>query len=368
MNPKKSLDQPHDGPIGNLQQLRSDFLKKQNLKNYMKSIKTFCDKLGITEGQFYGTEKVSGYLYLRSLTSIPEGFNPTVGGDLYLSSLTSIPEGFNPTVGGYLDLRSLTSIPEGFNPTVGGDLYLSSLTSIPEGFNPTVGGYLDLRSLTSIPEGFNPTVGGDLYLSSLTSIPEGFNPTVGGYLDLRSLTSIPEGFNPTVGGYLYLSSGLSAKTNKPKGKIITPKNKLLFWQDGKFVKADGIFTEVVSKKGNSYLVRKLHSVKEFYLVTDGTTHAHGDTLEKAKEDFRFKVIAEKLKKDPIKEDTVITVQYYRIVTGSCEVGVKNWIDSVFSGDKKEDVLKNGIKAKELLPILKSKNAYGLDRFKSLVTF
>ena len=33
------------------------------------------------------------------------------------------------TVGGYLDLRGLTSIPEGFNPTVGGDLYLRGLTS-----------------------------------------------------------------------------------------------------------------------------------------------------------------------------------------------------------------------------------------------
>ena len=70
---------------------------------------------------------------------------------------------------GSLDLSSLTSIPEGFNPTVGGWLYLSSLTSIPEGFNPTVGGSLDLSGLTSIPEGFNPTVGGCLYLSSLTS-------------------------------------------------------------------------------------------------------------------------------------------------------------------------------------------------------
>ena len=52
-----------------------------------------------------------------------------VKGSLYLRSLTSIPEGFNPTVGGHLDLRSLTSIPEGFNPTVGGSLYLESLTN-----------------------------------------------------------------------------------------------------------------------------------------------------------------------------------------------------------------------------------------------
>ena len=57
------------------------------------------------------------------------------GGNLYLSGLTSIPDGFNPTVGGYLDLSGLTSIPDGFNPTVGGYLDLSGLTSIPDGFN-----------------------------------------------------------------------------------------------------------------------------------------------------------------------------------------------------------------------------------------
>ena len=73
--------------------------------------------------------KTGGWLYLGGLTSIPEGFNPTVGGSLDLSGLTSIPEGFNPTVGGSLDLRGLTSIPEGFNPTVGGWLYLSGLTT-----------------------------------------------------------------------------------------------------------------------------------------------------------------------------------------------------------------------------------------------
>jgi len=208
---------------------------------------------------------------------------------------------------------------------VGGGLDLGSLTSIPEGFNPTVGGVLDLGSLTSIPEGFNPTVGGGLYLGSLTSIPEGFNPTVGGGLDLGSLTSIPEGFNPTVGGGLYLRSGLKAKTRKPKGKIITPKNKLLFWQDGKYVSADRILTEVIEKKGRCYKVRKLHSTKEFYLVSDGTTHAHGDTQAKAKEDYRFKLASEKLKNEPIKADTVITINYYRLITGACREGCRQWI-------------------------------------------
>ncbi len=223
----------------------------------------------------------------------------------------------------------------------GGSLDLGSLTSIPEGFNPTVGGYLDLRSLTSIPEGFNPTVGGSLYLSSLTSIPEGFNPTVGGYLDL--------------------GSGLKANVKKPKGKIKTSKNKLLFWKDGKYVSADRILTEVVSKKGNVYKVKKLHSSKEFYLVTDGETHAHGETLAKAKEDFRFKLTSEKLKSEPIKADTVITINYYRLITGACEMGVKSWM-------QQNNISKESYKASELLPILEKTNAYGLEKFKSLISF
>jgi len=85
-------------------------------------------------------EKYEEALYLNSLTSIPDGFNPTVGGDLFLNSLTSIPDGFNPTVGRSLYLGSLTSIPDGFNPTVGGDLYLQSVTSIPASVRKNVKG------------------------------------------------------------------------------------------------------------------------------------------------------------------------------------------------------------------------------------
>lgn len=33
---------------------------------------------------------INGSLYLNSLTSIPDGFNPTVGGGLYLNSLKSV--------------------------------------------------------------------------------------------------------------------------------------------------------------------------------------------------------------------------------------------------------------------------------------
>jgi hypothetical protein len=214
------------------------------------------------------------------------------------------------------------------------------LTSIPEGFNPTVGGYLDLSSLTSIPEGFNPTVGGYLDLRSLTSIPEGFNPTVGGYLDLRSLTSIPEGFNPT-------------ETKKPT-------TDLIFWGN-KYIKADGIFSEIISKKGNIYKLKNLHKNDYLYLVTDNKfTHAHAGTIKKAQEDFSFKILSEKIKNEPINLDSIITVQQYRIITGACEIGVKQWIETNLENNVSE------IKASDLLPLLEKTNAYGLNKFKSLI--
>jgi len=205
------------------------------------------------------------------------------------------------------------------------------------------------------------TVGGSLYLSNVTAIPEGFNPTVGGSLDLRNLTAIPEGFNPTVGGSLDLRNGLNANKKEPIGKIKTPENKLFFWQNGKYVSADNIFTEVLNKRGNIYRVRKLDSTKEFYLVTDGETHAHGDTLKKAKEDFEFKLISEKLKNEPILADTLININYYRTVTGACEMGVKSWM-------QQNNMTKESYKAKDLLPILKKTNAYGYEKFKQLVNF
>lgn len=176
---------------------------------------------------------------------------------------------------------------------------------------------------------------------------------VGGSLDLVSVTTLPDGFKN-------VKSWKAARVNNQVGEIETPKNKLLVWQDGKYIKADGIFTEVVNKRNNAYRVKKINSQKEFYLVTDGKTHAHGDTLKKATEDFNFKLIAEKIKKDPITKDTVITIQYYRIVTGACEFGCKEFVD--------KHKLKDSYKAKDLLPILEKHNAYGLDRIKSLITF
>ena len=294
--------------------------------NKIEQIAVFCKSLNITEEQFYGKEEIEESLYLESLISIPEGFNPTVGGYLVLKSLTSIPAGFNPSVGGYLDLSSLTSIPSGFNPTVGRGLYLKSLTSIPAGFNPTVGGDLNLNSLTSIPEGFNPTVGGDLNLSSLKSIPEGFNPTVGGSLVLESLISIPEGFNPIVGDYLDLKFKYEALKNLPKDYVFS-------WQNGKYILVDGIFCEVIAKKRNVFTCKKINNNNQFFIVTDNEgNYSHGDTIKEAKEDLIFKISnRDKSNYEGLDLDSVLTyaeaIKCYRIITGACSFGTKDFCNN-----------------------------------------
>ena len=205
--------------------------------------------------------------------------------------------------------------------------------------------------------GNNLTVGGSLNLegTAITSLPD--NLTVGGYLYLRNtaITSLPD--NLTVGGSLYL-----------EGTAITPREvkktttNFLKFKNNKYCLADGIFTEIINKRGNVYEIRNIGKKINGWLVTDGKfTHAHGETLKKAKEDLRFKAISEQLKKDPIKADTQITIQYYRIVTGACEQGIKSWM-------QQNNITKESYKAKDLLPLLEKTNAYGLGRFKSLITF
>jgi len=241
--------------------------------------------------------------------------NLTVGGSLYLegTGITALPD--NLTVGGYLDLEG------------------TGITALPD--NLTVGGYLDLRGtgITALPD--NLTVGGSLYLegTGITALPD--NLTVGGSLDLEG-------------------TGITDKeVNKP--------NTLLQWEGGKYILVDGIFTEVTNKYGKLYHIKKIGSKQETYLYGYGKMFAHGETIEKAKEDYNFKKISEKLKHQLIKENTVINIRYYRLITGACEMGVRDWM-------QRNNIASESIKAKELLPLLRKTNAYGLERFEKLIKF
>ena len=124
-----------------------------------------------------------------------------------------------------------------------------------------------------------------------------------------------------------------------------------------------------------YKIKIVGQFKESWLVVKGNYSAHGETLKKANEDLQFKIVAEKLKKEPIKPDTIITVEYYRIVTGACREGIRLWLTAnniphtvTGTGDNMRVVEKTPIKAKDLLPILEKSHAWGFECFKSLITF
>ena len=175
-----------------------------------------------------------------------------------------------------------------------------------------IDGNLDLSSLTSIPEGFNPTVGESLNLRSLKSIPEGFNPTVGGSLYLRSLKSIPKGFN--------------------ENDYIKPL-PLIEWPSG-YLKCDDRFSKIKRKIGNVYVLTDINSEKEYYLVTDGEgNYAHGDAIESAKADLIYKTSKRDVETyRGLNLDEAIDFQecivMYRSITGSCSLGVKNFLESM----------------------------------------
>ncbi len=287
----------------------------------------------LTEEEYLGKVKIDYALDLCSLTSLPKGFNPTIDGDLMLNSVTSISEGFSPTVDGYFLLGSAISILEGFSPTVTGDLDLSSVTSISKGFCPAVDGHLWLDSVVSIPEGFSPTVTGDIDLSSVTSISKGFCPTVSGKLWISSKISIPEDFSPMVSGYLWLNSVTSIHDNfTPKQNYNLFINDRLIWQNDRYLLADGIFTEILNKRGKVYKVRKTATTEPFYLVTDGNgMFAHGNTIKEAKTDLIHKLS----KRDKVERFKSLSltdslpfghcIDLYRVATGACSFGVQEFI-------------------------------------------
>ncbi len=226
---------------------------------------------------------------------------------------------------------------EKYGLTVGGSLNLrgTGITSLPDGL--TVGGSLDLwgTGITSLPEDL--TVGGSLNLegcTGITSLPEGL--TVGGSLNLRGtgITSLPEDL--TVGGSLDLE-GCTGITDKAQARVnhTLPDDFFpLRWRGGQYISVDGIFSEVISQKGNIWKVRAIGKKEVTYLVTDGHGRwSHGDTLQAAKDDLVYKIgNRDKSAYANLTMDSVLTcedaIQAYRVITGACAAGTRRFVESL----------------------------------------
>lgn len=206
--------------------------------NTTKDIKDFCKQVGITPNQFRGEKVING--------------NLCIDGDI------TIPSGFTPKVAGYMDLRHVTSIPSGFAPKVGSILYLNNAIIIGDDFTPIVGTILNMPKLITIGNNFAPVVGSDLILSNVNTLPTNAAPIVGGSLFL-------------------------------KDKKINGVKKLV--HDGKYIIADNMLTEVVSKQGNAWKVKCIGKDQIFYLVTDGFGNfAYGNTLSIARDSLIIKYL------------------------------------------------------------------------------
>jgi hypothetical protein len=319
----------------------------------------FCEEHEISFDQFIGKDVIERTLYLNSVTKLVEGFNPTVCGSLCLDSVTKPIKGFNPTVGGNLSMDSVTEVIEGFNPTVGGSLWLDSVTKLVKGFNPTVGDSLCMDSVTELVKGFNPTVGGYLWMDSVTKLIKGFNPTVGRNLSMDSVTKLIKGFNPTVGGCLSMDS----VTDKDSISFTKINGDFIDFKNG-YISCEGIFMEVDSHRGNVWIGHKVGKKEKIFLVTDGNQkYSHGETLKEAKEDLIFKVDGRRPDdfKHLNKESVLLmseAIVAYRVITGACGFGVKDYIKNRLPKEKEEFSMAEVIEL--------TKDEYGGNRFSEFI--
>jgi len=134
------------------------------------------------------------------------------------------------------------------------------------------------------------------------------------------------------------------------------------WENGKYALVDGIFGEVVRKRGNIIKMRKIAG-KEFYVVTDGNgKYSHGDTLKEAREDLIFKI--DNRRKSDFEHLTIGSVMSYadavvcyRVITGACSFGVKDFVKTVLGGKPKSKY-----KVSEIIEV--TAGHYGADTFKA----
>ena len=302
---------------------------------------------------------VTGFLFIKSptITSLPN--NLVVGGVLDIkecSNITSLPD--NLVVGGnlYLTDTNIESLPK--NLIVGGSLYLSGLkiTSLPEILavgeqidaintgitslpdNLAVNGWLDLSGtkITSLPKNLIVDDWLDISDTGVTSLPEDL--LIGGslYFENTNITSFPDRL--VVGGYVYNRYREVIDINQDINVDFVEK----IWGNKPYCKVDGIFTEVVERKGKVWKVRKIGETETFYIVNDGNGHyAHGDTIEAAKADLIYK-ITNKNKSDyeDLTLESVLThedaIQCYRVITGACSFGTKNFVENILPQNELKD--------------------------------
>ena len=162
------------------------------------------------------------------------------------------------------------------------------------------------------------SVGGSLYANGAdtkTAFPK--LTSVGGYLDAS-------------GAYTKTAFRKDVKWNNPE--TIQKCKSLLrasFASSG-YSFADGILARIVSKRGNVQKVIICGKTRPSYVVTDGESFSHGDTIKEARDGLIYKIGNRDksefegwtLERMVSKRDAI---RAYRTITGACEAGVRDWM-------------------------------------------
>lgn len=123
------------------------------------------------------------------------------------------------------------------------------------------------------------------------------------------------------------------------------------------IKADGILSRVVRSRGSIHRVVIVGKTKVSYLIGQGTSWSHGETLAQARESLLYKIGSRdtsefkkwNLKTKVSKRDGI---RAYRVITGACESGTKDWASQ---RELPESITVSGI-------IELTRGSYGADKF------
>ena len=157
---------------------------------------------------------------------------------------------------------------------------------------------------------------GYVYLGSLTELPEGVKFENQGSVDLRSLTSEQQTY----------------RDQTIRLKIVDGYTMLIV--------SERVVGNVVVYRARYFGGGHLSQVKACHLANVDEHWAHGDTLEQAMRDVRFKHMQSDFDAEDLVEEIrasgKITFNQYRLLTGACESGLRHGLEDMgLSGDLDE---------------------------------
>ncbi len=164
---------------------------------------------------------------------------------------------------------------------------------------------------------------GPVYLPNLTSLPENTTFSNGGYVYLDSLTALPENTTFRNGSGVYLPS-LASEYQTYRGQTIRLR----------YIDGDTMLIRSERQLGGATVYSAayfgggdLDNLQSCYIAQIGDTYAHGDSIETALRDCRFKQAERDFDPDQlaaeIRQRGTVTFNDFRLITGACESGLRH---------------------------------------------